>query len=512
MTTLDRQQLDCIEEPRLAFGKGQVLESPKDGLFLFGPLEEIPHVSALRIGVIGTKDGLKHFRTWVDRIQGFIPALESESAQHQPFPGFAAVYGTEFPAAPVCELSVMEDDIDSALLIADRHLAIYRTVELFSSQIARYLTEEEVPIDVWFVVIPERIYTFGRPRSVVPVALRIASVPKSDKKLAKRLLTEPSLFEEDHQAAEPYYYAVNFHNQLKARLLEGKLRAVVQMVRDTALVPEAFLRDNGTPLRRIQDPATIAWNLCTTAFFKSGRRPWRLAEVRERVCYIGLVFKQVLNASSENAACCGAQMFLDSGDGLVFKGAVGPWRTDKVGEYHLSRESAKALISMVVEAYASKHGYYPAELFIHAKTTFSDQEWDGFGSAVPSATPLVGVRIRSTNGLKLFRLGTHPVLRGTAMYQNERSGYLWTRGFIPYLNTYPGRESPNPLKIDVIRGEADLRTVMGDVMSLTKLNFNACIYGDGLPVTLRFADSVGEILTAGPAGGDQPPLPFKHYI
>ncbi len=105
-----------------------------------------------------------------------------------------------------------------------------------------------------------------------------------------------------------------------------------------------------------------------------------------------------------------------------------------------------------------------------------------------------------------------PVLRGTAMGRNERSGYLWTRGFVPYLNTYPGRESPNPLKIDVIRGEADLRTVMLDVMSLTKLNFNACIYGDGLPVTLRFADSVGEILTAGPVSGDQAPLPFKHYI
>jgi hypothetical protein len=46
--------------------------------------------------------------------------------------------------------------------------------------------------------------------------------------------------------------------------------------------------------------------------------------------------------------------------------------------------------------------------------------------------------------------------------------------------------------------------------TLTKLNFNACIYGDGLPVTLPFADAVGEILTAGPVQKNQPPLPFKH--
>lgn len=77
----------------------------------------------------------------------------------------------------------------------------------------------------------------------------------------------------------------------------------------------------GFPLRRVQCPATIDWNLATTAYFKSGRRPWRLARVRDRVSSVGLVFKQVPNAA-EGSACCGAQMFLDSGDGLVFKGGA----------------------------------------------------------------------------------------------------------------------------------------------------------------------------------------------
>ena len=50
------------------------------------------------------------------------------------------------------------------------------------------------------------------------------------------------------------------------------------------------------------------------------------------------------------------------------------------------------------------------------------------------------------------------------------------------------------------------------VQGLTKLNFNACIYGDGQPVTLRFADAVGEILTAGHNFLKLRPLPFKFYI
>jgi hypothetical protein len=33
-------------------------------------------------------------------------------------------------------------------------------------------------------------------------------------------------------------------------------------------------------------------------------------------------------------------------------------------------------------------------------------------------------------------------------------------------------------------------------MALTKLNYNACIFGDGKPVTLRFSDNIGSILTA----------------
>jgi hypothetical protein len=84
-------------------------------------------------------------------------------------------------------------------------------------------------------------------------------------------------------------------------------------------------------------------------------------------------------------------------------------------------------------------------------------------------------------------------------------------GYTPRLRTYPGREVPNPLLIDVCRGRADIEIVLNDIRALTKLNYNACVFADGVPVTLKFADAVGEILTAGPIK-DVPPLPFKHYI
>jgi hypothetical protein len=99
----------------------------------------------------------------------------------------------------------------------------------------------------------------------------------------------------------------------------------------------------------------------------------------------------------------------------------------------------------------------------------------------------------------------------TALIRSDRNAYLWSVGFTPQLNTYPGREVPNPVTVDIVKGDADIETVLSDLMALTKLNFNSAVFSDGLPVTLRFADLVGEILTAGPTEAVAP-LPFKFYI
>ena len=506
MTAIKLRQLP---EPMLSFGYQQRLEHPKDGLFLFGPLGGSGHQAEMRIGVIGTATGLACFRTWSQRIRGHIPSANPQVAHHASWPGFEAVFETRWPERPMTEITVDADALANAIRIENRHEAIAKAVSLFEAPIRRHLRHEEAPPTMWFVVIPEEVHRFGRPKSTVPREERVAGDAYLGRKAGKKVLEMGSLFPEDREAAEIYRYELNFHHQLKAKLLDEK--AVIQIARETTLTPEAFVDENGRQQRTTQDPATIAWNLCTTAFFKASGRPWRLADVRPGVCYVGLVFKKDDTALGGANACCGAQMFLDSGDGVVFRGAVGPWYSEADRSFHLTREKAAELMMLVVDAYRDLHGHPPAELFIHGKARFSDDEWAGFSSAVPEETQLIGVRIRPTSELKLFRLGKKPVQRGTAYLTSDRLGYLWTKGFIPRLATYPGWEVPNPLMIEIHRGEADLERVMGDVLGLTKINFNACVFADGLPVTLKFADAVGDILTAAPIG-DLPPLPFRHYI
>ena len=92
-------------------------------------------------------------------------------------------------------------------------------------------------------------------------------------------------------------------------------------------------------------------------------------------------------------------MFLNSGNGVVFRGALGPWYSEKSKECHLRRDPAKALAEEVLTAYSKDHGGPPAQLFIHSRHRFSDDEWEGFSSAIaPDTTKLVGVRIRPYSG------------------------------------------------------------------------------------------------------------------
>ncbi len=507
-----QNELQVLDEPLLTFGYSQQLEHPKDGLMLYGPYYNPNPNGRLRIGLIATTTGAYRYSQWVKKFSKVIYPSKTNNPNHTVFPGFQTLFQTEWPEIPTVNLHVDERSLNKAIHMEDRHQAIYSAVSLYADAFISFMNEQsEISIDLWIVVIPEIIYRLGRPQSKVTKEERQTSELLMNKKTATRLLLHPSMFEEDNRAAQIYLYDLNFHNQLKARLLEHK--AVIQVIRESTLMPDNFKKSNGMPLRMLQDPATLAWNLGTTAFFKAGGQPWKLSAPRPGVCYVGIVFKREILGSNENNACCGAQMFLDSGDGVVFRGAVGPWYSPSNNQYHLTKEKACELMGLIFKTYRNNHGgLAPTELFIHGKTRFSHDEWEGFRETVPESCHVVCVRIREERSIKLYRRGLTNIPRGLAINFSSRKGYLWSKGYIPRLQTYPGREVPNALEIEIVRGEADINVVMSDILALTKLNYNTCIYADGVPVTLRFADSIGEILTAGPIQNNLPPLPFRYYI
>ncbi len=57
----------------------------------------------------------------------------------------------------------------------------------------------------------------------------------------------------------------------------------------------------------------------------------------------------------------------------------------------------------------------------------------------------------------------------------------------------------------------EIGQVLGDILGLTKINYNACNFGDALPVTVRFASKVGDVLVMAAAKRHEK-QPFKFYI
>ncbi len=498
-----------LPEPLLRVGHAQLTDNPKDGLFLFGPVIDAEHPRQLRLGIIGTTEGLLRYQRWAKRMRGFIPAPEKARAFHMAWPGFEAAFSCEWPEEPVATLVVDGTEIFNAIHIRDRHEAIYKTVDLFLQPMLAHTRKEESRPTLWFVVIPEDIYKFGREKSLIPPHLRQPSSSRAGDKVVRASLKlgQGLLLTDDAEGARLHRFSRDFHNQLKARLLRERI--AIQIVRETTLAPEDFLTNFGKPARVMEDEATRAWNLGVGTFFKGEGKPWSLAAARPGVCYIGLVFKKVPGGPVGYSAC-GAQMFLDSGVGTVFRGAMGPWRSPEDKSYHLSEDAAADLARVVIAEFERKHhGARPTELFIHGRIAFSDAEWRGFSAAVDYRTNLVGVRIRQTDELKAFTPGEMPLLRGHALILTPTKAFLWSNGFVPRLDTYPGWEVPRPLAIDVVRGEAGMETVLGDVLALTKLNYNSAGYGSGLPVTLGFADAVGEILERFSSGLNQRDSPTR---
>ncbi len=508
-------QVDFIAEPLLEFGFNQQTTNPKTGLYLYGPLDDKGKPKHIKTGVVGTKNGIQLFRNWLRVVNSFIEPASDASANHAPYPGFNSVFSTTIGAEPELEVELSQTKLASAIRQGRRHEAVKEAVSIFEDAI-RVRLDEDIAVDVWFAVIPDEIYKYGRPQAIVPKEEAIKSRLVISQRRATEILSgAPSLFREENIDAQVFLFEPNFHHQLKARLLDTRI-VVLQILRESTL--SSLLGDTSNPrYRRLQDPASIAWNLSTTLFFKGGGHPWKVASVRPRVCYIGLVFKLFPDGGEQGRkACCGAQMFLDSGDGLVFRGTPGNWYNADTKQFHLSEDEARSLIERIVTAYKERDpdGLPPAELFIHGRTRFDENEWKGFSSGAPD-TKVTTVRISDSNDIKLYAPRKTPVLRGTTLAIDDRLGYLWTRGFINELGTYPGREVPKPLAVELVHGDTDLATVMRDLLMLTKLNFNACIFADGSPVTLRFADAVGEIITAIPETrsiGPFVPLPFKHYI
>jgi hypothetical protein len=493
----------ALNEPELEFRYGQRTYDPRDGLGLFGPYDAdlSTRPSTVSYIVLGTKEGIGKFQKWSQLISR--PAFDAPKGNQRlwaPYPGFSAAFCSEWSVTPLWEFEIDKPKLTESSRHRDKFERAYKVVNLYLEGLRRVYERDE-KIGVAVCVVPDFVWQNCRPESTV---LNPAEEPVSIRRIKQRKAGQLELFEDFD--VEQYWMSTDFRRQLKARAMGFGIP--IQIVRESTLRPTS---ENKFGQRGLTPLSDRLWNLATTLYYKCGGKPWRLVSAREGVCYIGIAFKRAEKES--NTACCAAQMFLDTGDGIVFLGKFGPWYSPSDFQFHLDKLTARNLLEGVLKTYSDREGKPLTEIFLHSRSLIGPDEFEGYQEACPSNVKLTGIRVRLDNDkTRLFRDGQMPVLRGTFWKIHESSGFLWGSGFKPRLATYDGWEVPIPLRIDIQHGEpSSIERVAQDILSLTKLNYNACRLGDSEPVTIGFSDAVGEILISNPKVTDRKPN-FKFYI
>ena len=505
-----KDDIFVLPEPRIQVGNARRVTDPHAGLSLFGPYgkHEDSHPSVINYAVIGTENGISKFFEFSRLLQRpiFHDAFHREFNSLElerlwpPFPGFSTAFESKFPQTSRFVQQIPSEKINSCVFDLDQHKRVFEIVNLFLEKI-RLIAEREEDIRVIACVVPDIIWSNCRPQSSIREGGTGMKVSRREAKLRQQYGGDLFSAVPDGQ----YDFSVDFRRQLKARSMEFGIP--IQLIRESTLS-----LSSGEDERELTPVCDLAWNLSTALYYKAGGKPWKLADAREGVCYIGLAFKQATeNSTNFKAACCAAQMFLDTGDGIVFRGEYGPWYSEKMG-FHLSREAAKTLLEGVLRTYKEQEGRPLREVFLHSRSGFCDEELAGYRDACGVGVKLVGIRVGQTRyDIQMFRNGKWCVQRGTIWIQDEQTAYLWASGFKPELLTYDGWEIPVPIQIKIQYGDADILQVSRDILALTKLNYNACKVGDSLPVTVLFSDRVGEILTSNRRITRRYPK-FKFYI
>jgi hypothetical protein len=167
-----------LPEPQLEFKYGQTLVYPRDGLFLYGPVDG--GRPEIHYGVIGTKAGVDRLERWAKSLAGLIDVPPPRKGarpiepQHVAFPGFSAAYNASWPTKPKTVVNTIDPSaLHDALRIVNRNEAIKAAVDLYVNGLIARCDRMEDPPSFWFVVIPEDVYDLGRPLSKVPTREKI---------------------------------------------------------------------------------------------------------------------------------------------------------------------------------------------------------------------------------------------------------------------------------------------------------------------------------------------------
>lgn len=488
-----------ISEPLLSFGGQHMHVDPKTGLSLYGPYtlrgQSSPTPRSAVVGVIGPPSMTADAEAWLLACQGMLTNDGSQPFLYPHFPGFHkdAPFQCEMVYGDAWRETIKDSSIKTAITEPDFYARVKNVVRLYSEALEIIAAREPQP-QVVLCCIPQEVVDSctvqkgrrARPKLILP---RRSPGDRRQMSLFDLMDGEPGTEDEEwgHQ---------NLRRGLKAEAMQFGL--------PTQLVWPRTLRIAGAPatgIQRVQDLSTRAWNFCTALYHKAGGAPWRLAELESGVCFVGISFYRELFDANPRIRSSMAQAFTAAGDGYVLRGKAFEWDEGRQGRSpHLDKGLAASLLRDVIELYQKQNaGSLPSRVVVHKTSRFWEEELEGLEEAC-RIIPRKDFLALGSRRLQFYRTGDYPPLRGTYVKFSESDLLLYTSGYVPYLRTYPGARVPQPMEILEHIGDSPWDTVLREVLSLTKMNWNTADFSGSDPITTAFSRRVGQVLAEVPPG------------
>ena len=192
-------------------------------------------------------------------------------------------------------------------------------------------------------------------------------------------------------------------------------------------------------------------------------------------------------------------------------------KTIWVEPHIFDRRDAKRLISTTLKRYEQVRRVPPRRVVVHKESRYwgsehlDFDELRGLREGIAEAAPRAETDFVTLNHshVEFFREGQYPPARGT-LVSADSLHLLYTAGYIPFMETYPGSYVPKPWQITESHGGSSPKQLMREVLELTKMNVNNCAFADGVPITLSFSKKIGEIMKH--AEGQEIQTHYKFYM
>jgi hypothetical protein len=492
-----------IHEPVLIFGNGGRHVDPKAGLALFGPSGHAKGgqgPTSIVVGLVGPQEAIESARAWLETLNSPVACDNDNPRLFPPFPGFRATLGSTIAVPENLMYDFPPKRLSSALGVAAHKNRVNACAALYAEGLEVLGGKAGRPnlvVYAWSEEIQEKCAGKGNS----------ARLSGQEGRFRRKLMAQESggqtrLAPLDEDAERLLYTGKsswNLHAQMKVDAM--RVGVPIQI-----LEPRTY-----RGLSEKSDPST-PWNLSTALYYKAGGIPWRPSDPDPNTCYIGIEFFRDKTATDHRMRTCVAQVFSDGGEGLVLRGGQFEHQGGPRQSPRMDRATTEKLLQEAISLFKKHNRQPPRRVVVHKSSHFVRAELEGAESALSEVEAFDLLTIIKHPGLQFLRQGSQPPVRGTMVILNEDQFAIYTHGYVPYLAVYPGLRVPRPLVVIRHGGTNGPQKLAGEIMKLTKLNWNAARFSSQMPSTLMYADLVKEVLAQVPQGQVEISEAYSSYM